>query len=166
MEQTWVLWPWWNPLAISLQAFSSSEHISLGHLPLPLIQFLFHRNCATGMHETLSIFNVTFSQSISCATFNALFDNETPIGQRRKPRVTTTPSSAKINADIACKPTIKGRHHSNACAQLWDNCWPGKIEAPLVCRFCLINENIMVYQNYIFLLLSTNWVVCPNTGRY
>jgi hypothetical protein len=73
------------------------------------------------MHETLSIINVTFSQSISGATFNALFEIDTPIGQKMQPWVTTTPCSAKINARIACEPTITGCHQTNASALLGDN---------------------------------------------
>jgi len=52
-----------------------------------------------------TIINVTFSQSISGVTFNALFEIDTPIGQKMQPWVTTAPCSAKINARIACEPT-------------------------------------------------------------
>jgi hypothetical protein len=69
----------------------------------------------------LSIINVTFSQSISGVTFNALFEIDTPIGQEMQPWVTTTPCSAKINARIACEPSITGYHHTNANALLRDN---------------------------------------------
>jgi hypothetical protein len=59
------------------------------------------------MQKTLSIFDVNFSQSVFCAMLDALFDTVTPFVQKNT-WISSALTSAKINAFLACKPTING----------------------------------------------------------
>jgi hypothetical protein len=67
------------------------------------------------MQKTLGIFDVNFSQSAFCATFDALFDTVTPFVQKYA-WISGALTSAKINAFLACKPTINGFQNPDACA--------------------------------------------------